>query len=180
MTDAEKEKPKTEKTKKTTKHTRQKKKEEKKKPEDKKRVKKTTKRKKAKAKIVIARGKRKEAIARATLMPGTGKIVINKIPIEALQNKYIISLIKEPVMLIGSESAKVDIKVNVRGGGMLGQAQAARTAIARGLVAYFESEEMEKTFLSHDPSLIIEDVRRVEPKKYKGPKARARFQKSYR
>ena len=175
MSAAEKEKAKNEKTKKTAaKHAKQKKKEEKKE------VKKAKRRKRAKAKVVIARGKRKEAIARATLMPGTGKIVINKTPVEALQNKYLISLIKEPIMLLGSEGAKVDIKVNVRGGGMVGQAQAARTAIAKGLVAYFESEELEKTFLSYDPSLIIEDVRRVEPKKYKGPKARARFQKSYR
>ncbi len=145
--------------------------------EDKK--KKTRKRKKAK-KVVVARGKRKEAIARATIKPGSGKVVINKTPLDAFQNKYVAWLIKEPLLIAGADAAKVDIRVNVQGGGMMGQAQAARTAIAKGLVEYFESEELEKRFLEHDPSLIVEDVRRVEPKKYKGPKARARFQKSYR
>ncbi|MBU0586162.1 30S ribosomal protein S9, partial [Candidatus Micrarchaeota archaeon] len=62
----------------------------------------------------------------------------------------------------------------------MGQAQAARVAIAKALVDYTQDEALKKTFLDHDRSLLVDDVRRVEAKKYKGPKARARYQKSYR
>jgi small subunit ribosomal protein S9 len=62
----------------------------------------------------------------------------------------------------------------------MGQAQAARTAIAHALTLYFDQLNLREKFISIDRSLIIEDTRRVETKKFRGPKARARFQKSYR
>lgn len=70
--------------------------------------------------------------------------------------------------------------MNVSGGGTMGQAQAARTAIAHALVMYFDQMNLREKFISIDRSMLIEDTRRVEPKKFRGPKARARFQKSYR
>jgi small subunit ribosomal protein S9 len=143
-------------------------------------TKKIKKSKKKAIKVVIARGKRKESIARATVKEGSGKVRINKIALNTLNNKYIKDLIYQPLSLLGPEANKIDVSVNVVGGGVMGQAQAARTAIAKALVEYFEDMNLKEKFLSIDRTLIVEDVRRVEPKKYRGPKARARYQKSYR
>ena len=70
--------------------------------------------------------------------------------------------------------------MNVMGGGQMGQAQACRVAIARALIGFSGDAGLKQKMISHDRSMVAEDSRRVEPKKYKGPKARARFQKSYR
>jgi small subunit ribosomal protein S9 len=136
--------------------------------------------KKPKTKVVVARGKRKEAIARATIRSGSGAIRINRVLLESFGNSFVREIIKEPVRYVGPEVNTVNISVNVIGGGAMGQAQAARTAIANALVNYFEEQNLKEKFISIDRSLVIEDTRRVEPKKYKGPKARARYQKSYR
>ncbi|MDO8553793.1 MAG: 30S ribosomal protein S9 [Candidatus Micrarchaeota archaeon] len=129
----------------------------------------------------MARGKRKSSIARATINKGSGKIRINNLSLEAYYtNRYAREITKEAVNYVGPEVNVVDIHVTVYGGGIMGQAQASRTAIAKALVQYFDSQNLKDKFLDIDRSLLIEDVRRVESKKYKGPKARARFQKSYR
>ena len=74
-----------------------------------------------------------------------------------------------------------DISVKANGGGSSGQAQASRTAVARALLeAHGGNDAIRQQMLSFDRSLLVEDPRRVEPKKFKGPKARARFTKSYR
>lgn len=126
-----------------------------------------------------ARGKRKEAIARATVKEGKGSVRVNAIMLKGFGNKYVRGIIEEPVLLAGPDALKVDIEVHVRGGGAMGQAQACRTAIARALAQWF-GEGLQKKYKESDRYLLREDSRRVEPKKYKGPKARARFQKSYR
>lgn len=128
----------------------------------------------------VLRGKRKESVARATIKKGTGTIRLNSMNISTINNHYIREIIREPVRYVGPEGITVDVSVNVRGGGVMGQAQAARTAIANALVAYFDKMDLREKFISIDRSLVIEDTRRVEAKKYRGPKARARFQKSYR
>lgn len=143
-------------------------------------VKKTRKSKKKTSKSVVARGKRKESIARATIREGKGNIRMNKISINALSNKYIRDLICQPLSFVGPEVNSIDIDVSVFGGGAMGQAQAARTAIANALVHYFEGMNLKEKFIEVDRTFLIEDVRRVEPKKFRGPKARARYQKSYR
>ena len=74
----------------------------------------------------------------------------------------------------------LDINVKVRGGGFMGQAEAARMAIARGLVKWTRSSHLKRVFLKLDRTLIAGDPRRKEPKKFGGPGARARYQKSYR
>lgn len=127
-----------------------------------------------------SRGKRKKAIARASVRPGKGNVRINKMAVSGINNKYIRNLVLEPVKLAGEKALSVDISVNVSGGGVLGQAQSSRTAIARALVDYFADDSLKSLYLERDRSLLIEDSRRVESKKYKGPKARARYQKSYR
>lgn len=136
--------------------------------------------KKPKTKVIVARGKRKEAIARATIKSGNGAIRVNRVLLESYSNPFVREIIREPIRYIGPEANTVNISVNVIGGGAMGQAQAARTAIANALVNYFEEANLKEKFVSIDRSLVVEDTRRVEPKKFKGPKARARYQKSYR
>jgi small subunit ribosomal protein S9 len=136
--------------------------------------------KKAATKVFVARGKRKESVARATITAGKGVIRINSQNIDSLNNPYVREIIREPMRYIGPEANTVNISVNVNGGGAMGQAQAARTAIANALTLYFEEMNLRQKFIEIDRSLVIEDTRRVEPKKFRGPKARARFQKSYR
>lgn len=158
------------------------KKEEPKKAEEKKtkpKKRKKSAKKKAK-KVLVARGKRKESVARATIREGNGVIRVNSRNIESYTNPYMKEIVREALRYVGPEANTVDISVNVSGGGVMGQAQAARTAIANALTMYFEDLNLRQKFIEIDRSLVIEDIRRVEPKKYRGPKARARFQKSYR
>lgn len=134
-----------------------------------------------KKKAVIAKGKRKAAVARATLTQGSGRIVINGIEVKNVKPDIFRELILEPVRI--SDKAKAiadssDIYVNIHGGGVSGQAQAARSAIAKVLSA--SDDSLRKTYMTYDRTLIVDDSRRVEPKKFLGRKARARFQKSYR
>ncbi len=138
---------------------------------------------KVKKKVVLAHARRKEARARARLVPGTGRLMINGKDANTIANKYLKALVLEPINLskITKEIAKSsDISVNVRGGGISGQMQAARSAIAKVIVNASKDEVVKKIYLAYDRNLLIDDVRQVEPKKFKGPKARARFQKSYR
>jgi len=86
----------------------------------------------------------------------------------------------EPLMLVPERAAKVDIDVSVRGGGVMGQAEAVRTAIAKGLVEFFKDEEMERSFKLLDRTLVVSDPRRKLPKKPLGRGARKKRQKSYR
>lgn len=142
--------------------------------------KRSVKKKQPKGNIVMARGKRKESKARARIKNGKGVIRINHKNISSLNNKYIREIIIEPLRYIGPEANAIDISVSVEGGGIMGQAQAARTAIAKALVVYFDKMNLKEKFIEIDRSLIVEDTRRVESKKFRGPKARARYQKSYR
>ena len=131
-------------------------------------------------KIVLTTGKRKSAIARAVIKSGTGIIRINGRRLESIENEWIRAIIEEPLMLIGDLRRKIDIRVRVHGGGVSGQAQAARIAIARGIVKYFDDPKIEELFRQYDRYMLVGDPRRKEMKKFGGPGARARFQKSYR
>ena len=135
-------------------------------------------RKKA-GKVEVARGKRKTSVARASVKEGSGRIRVNSLLSSAIHNRYIRDMIEEPLRAAGPDGNKVDVSVSMYGGGEMGQAQAARTAIARALTKYF-GEGLKNTYDGMDKYFLCEDPRRVEPKKYKGRKARARFQKSYR
>ena len=125
-------------------------------------------------------GKRKAAIARAVVKEGTGKVTINKIPVEIYTPELAKLKIMVPLELASDKAGKVDISVNVNGGGVMGQAAAIRTAIARGLVEFYKDEELERMFRAYDRTLIINDDRRKLPKNPLGPGARAKKQKSYR
>ncbi|MCX8198170.1 MAG: 30S ribosomal protein S9 [Candidatus Micrarchaeota archaeon] len=129
---------------------------------------------------MVFRGKRKESVARASIRKGKGVVRINSQLLSSIDNKYVREIISEPLRLAPEIASQVDISVNVYGGGQMGQAQACRVAIAHALVGFSGGSALKEKMLSYDRSLLAEDSRRVEPKKYKGPKARARFQKSYR
>ena len=125
-------------------------------------------------------GKRKTAVARAVVKEGTGKVTINKVPIEVYTPELARLKIKEPLELAPEKAAKIDIAVNVQGGGVMGQAAAIRTAIAKGMVDYYKDDELDAMFRAYDRTLIINDDRRKLPKNPLGPGARAKKQKSYR
>jgi small subunit ribosomal protein S9 len=130
--------------------------------------------------IIVTSGKRKTAIARAVLKPGKGRIRINKIPLEIHTPEVAKYKIMEPLLLAETSWRNVDIAVNVRGGGFMGQASAARTAIARGLVKWTGSTVLKKRYVDYDRSMLVGDPRRKEAKKFGGSGARSRKQKSYR
>lgn len=125
-------------------------------------------------------GKRKEAIAKATIKPGKGRIRINSTPLEIYTPEMARLKMKEPVQLVGDRSDKVDVDINVNGGGVMGQAGATRTAIALCFVDYFEDPELEDLFKEYDRSLLVSDPRRKLPKQPMGRGARKKRQKSYR
>lgn len=134
-----------------------------------------------KPKVVVVRGKRKEAVARASVRAGNGNIRINGFSVEAyFPDPFMRAMIDEVLDLLGRKVKKVDIDVGVEGGGTMGQLQAVRTAIAKGIVAYYGDEKLEDALYEFDPYLIKEDPRRVEMKKDRARKARAKYQKSYR
>ena len=125
-------------------------------------------------------GKRKTAIARATFRSGKGCVRINRKPVEYYQPELARLKIMEPRELVGNRINRIDVSVNVEGGGVMGQAEASRTAIARGLVDWFGDEELRTLFMSYDRALLVNDTRRKEPKHPMGRGARAKRQKSYR
>ncbi len=132
-------------------------------------------------KVVLSSGKRKTAIARATIRDGKGKIRINKKPLEIYEPEFAKLIIMEPLIIAGEKVIeKLDIKVFVEGGGFVGQSEAVRIAIARGLYKWTNSEKIRKKFIQYDRTLLSGDSRRTEPKKFGGRSARAKRQKSYR
>lgn len=131
-------------------------------------------------KIVVASGKRKTAVARATIRKGAGRIRINNIPLEIYQPEVARWKIMEPLEIALKYKGLVDVDVNVKGGGVMGQAYAARTAIARGIVEFTGDEKLKEIYLQYDRSLLVSDPRRKEPKKPLGRGARKKRQKSYR
>ena len=133
------------------------------------------------AMVIVSSGKRKTAIARATIKDGKGRIRINGVPLEVLSNELSRVKINEVFIIAGTEMREsLDIKVKVRGGGFMGQAEAIRTAIARGLVEYFDDLSLKEKFVAYDKTIISGDPRRTEPKHFGGRSSRSRFQKSYR
>jgi small subunit ribosomal protein S9 len=130
--------------------------------------------------LILVTGKRKTAIARAIVRNGSGHAFINGIPLETFTPEIARMKISEPLLLSGERAKGVDVHVKVNGGGFMGQAEAARMAIAKGLVQWTRSSELRKTVMNYDRTMLAGDPRRKEPKKFGGPGARRREQKSYR
>ncbi|WP_380677579.1 30S ribosomal protein S9 [Salinigranum sp. GCM10025319] len=126
-------------------------------------------------------GKKKTAVARATVRDGEGRVRINSRPVELVEPEMARLKMLEPFRIAGEDlRSQVDLEITVSGGGVSGQADAVRTAIARGIVQHLNDAELRDAFMEFDRSLLVNDVRQSEPKKWGGPGARARYQKSYR
>lgn len=130
--------------------------------------------------LILVTGKRKTAIARAIIRNGSGNVFINGIPLTTFAPEIARMKINEALVLSGERSKSVDINVKVAGGGFMGQAEASRMAVAKGLLQWTRSSELRKLMTSYDRTMLAGDPRRKEPKKFGGPGARRREQKSYR
>ena len=130
--------------------------------------------------VVLTTGKRKEAIARSAIRKGSGRVRVNRVPLEILEPELVRQKIQEPLLMTGDRWKAVDIQVTVAGGGIMGQASAARTAVARGLLEWMKDPALSEMFKHYDRSLVVNDPRRKLPKRPGGRGARKRRQKSYR
>ena len=130
---------------------------------------------------IVTSGKRKRAVARAVLTDGNGRVTINK---KDYMKMHLFDRLKieEPLKITENVLGKknFDVAINVRGGGARGQVEAARLALARAIIEFSKSKELEKEFENYDWSLLVADVRRKEAYKPGDSKARAKRQKSFR
>ena len=132
-------------------------------------------------KVLVVSGKRKTAVARAVVRPGVGKVRINMVPVEIFEPEIAREKIMEPLLQAGEDVWKqMDMDVKTSGGGYMGQAEAARMAVANALLKWTKSSHLRTVFTEYDRTMIAGDSRRKEPKKFGGPGARAKAQKSYR
>ena len=145
-------------------------------------------------KVELYPGQRKTSKAVATIAKGTGKVRMNNRPAELLTPEIARELVLIPLTLVGDMRNKVDIDVQVHGGGFMGQAFAGAVAISRALTGQEKGgkdpkehpftksvrEEIKKKIVEYDRHLLSGDSRQAESKKFGGPSARRRKQKSYR
>jgi len=137
-------------------------------------------------------GRKKTAVAVAHVKEGRGLVKVNGVPLELMNPPMLKWKVLEPFLLLKDQENKgvfetIDIRVRVKGGGFSAQVYAIRQSIAKGVVAYFQKfvdeqkkMEIKKVFMAYDRALLVADPRRTEAKKFGGPGARARYQKSYR
>ncbi len=119
---------------------------------------------KAKPKVVLTVGKRKRSVARASFRKGKGNIRINSKPLEIFRPEMLRLKINEPLAMAGDAWKGFDVKISVRGGGPMSQAEAVRMAIARGLVKLIGGD-LRQRYLTYDRNLLVYDPRRTEPHK---------------
>ncbi len=133
-------------------------------------------------KQIIISGKRKTAIAKLRIKPGSGKIIYNNISHDELSLFHKLAL-QEPVRIyqqVLKDKLQHDFHIKTSSGGREGQIQAARLAIAKALLSLSESDVLRKAFIAYDRHIIVPDSRRKEARKPGDSKARAKRQKSYR
>ena len=134
-----------------------------------------------KKKVLVVSGKRKTAVARAVVRPGVGRVRINRTPIEIFEPEIARAKIMEPLLQAGDEVwRQLDMDVRTSGGGYMGQAEAARMAVANALLKWTKSSHLRTVFTEYDRTMIVGDSRSKESKKFGGPGARTKEQKSYR
>lgn len=122
----------------------------------------------------------KSSSARATFKPGAGTVKVNSVPIEYWGNKMQTEISSLPVKLVSDRFKEVSVYVKVKGGGWSSQARAVMVALANGIVKWTRSATVRKTLISYDQHMLSGDPRVKESKKFGGPGARGKFQKSYR
>jgi small subunit ribosomal protein S16e len=133
-------------------------------------------------------GRKKNATAVAHCTTGTGFIKVNGKPLQLLEPASLRLKVWEPIFLLGAQRFQdLNIRVRVRGGGATSQLIAIRQAISKSLIAYYQKyhdestkRELKELLIQYDKGLLVADPRRMEPKKFGGQGARARYQKSYR
>ena len=133
-------------------------------------------------------GRKKNATAVAHCTSGTGFIRINGKALHLIEPQSMRTKVFEPIFLLGGNRFKdLNIRIRVRGGGSANQVLAARQAMAKAVIAFYQKYHDEQTkrelkdlLIQYDKTLLVADPRRCEPKKFGGRGARARFQKSYR
>jgi len=133
-------------------------------------------------------GRKKNATAVAHCTTGTGFIKVNGKPLQTLEPASLRLKVWEPIFLLGAQRFQdLNIRVRVRGGGATSQLIAIRQAISKSLIAYYQKyhdeatkRELKEVLIQYDKGLLVADPRRMEPKKFGGQGARARYQKSYR
>ena len=137
---------------------------------------------------------RKTSNAHVYITKGSGLVRINNTPAEMIQQETAREVILSTLEVAGDLRNKIDISVRVRGGGFMGQAYAAATAISRAMTGWTKSKkepkdhpftkqirtDLRKRINDFDKHLLSGDARQKEPKKFGGPGARRRKQKSYR
>ena len=145
-------------------------------------------------KIDLYPAQRKTCRALATISKGNGKVRINNIPAEILEPKLAKEMVLTPLNILGEIRNRVDINVKVQGGGFMGQAFASAVAVSRALTGEGKGgrdpkdhpltksmrEEVRRKIMEFDRHLLSGDPRQTESKKFGGPGARRRKQKSYR
>merc|ERR1739848_43855 len=143
---------------------------------------------KEKIQSVQSFGRKKTATAVAYCKRGKGLIKVNGRPLDLIEPRALQFKLQAPILLLGKERfADIDMRIRVKGGGHVSQVYAIRQALSKALVAYYQKyvdeqskQEIKDTLVQFDRSLLVADPRRNEPKKFGGPGARARYQKSYR
>jgi len=130
---------------------------------------------------IVISGKRKLAVAKATIKQGTGVVTINKRPIKFYPFMQQLEL-KEPLMIAKEVLGEpnYDIFVNVKGGGMNARIEASRLSIARAILKFTKEDKLKQAFVAYDRNLLVADTRRKEAYKPDDSKARAHRQTSYR
>jgi small subunit ribosomal protein S9 len=145
-------------------------------------------------KVELYPGQRKSSKAVATIAKGSGKVRINNTPAELMAPDVAKELVLTPLTLVSELRNRVDIDVQVHGGGFMGQAFASAVAISRALTGQEKGgkdprehpftksvrEEIRRKITEYDRHLLSGDSRQTESKKVGGPSARRRKQKSYR
>lgn len=140
----------------------------------------TKKRTSKKGESLHVKAKKKTATARAIIKKGSGIYRINKMNVKVISPRHVCDYIQEPIQLAEKYGQEVDIDVDVTGGGFMGQAVAARSAIAKALVQYTDDDKLMKKMVAYDRLLLVDDPRRKEPKKPLGRGARKARQLSFR
>jgi len=117
-------------------------------------------------KIINSSGKKKTAIARATLKEGRGRVRINKVLVDIIEPRLARLKISEPLEIAGDLIKGIDINVEVSGGGTMGQTDAVRTAIAKGIVEWTGDTALKEAYSEYDRNLLVSDHRQKEKKKF--------------
>ncbi len=133
------------------------------------------------AKMVTSNATRKKASCRCRVTEGRGRVFFNGVPVELIPIEVVRLKVMEPLLLLGKERwSTIDAYINVMGGGIMGQAEAARVALARALVKFVQDPELENLYKSYDRYMLAGDPRRTESEKWMRYSARRWRQKSYR